>query len=152
MSKAKYEGPAAKLERYEALLASVDGVERKGAANPYTSRNGHMTSFIDREGVVSIRLDKEDRDAFMEEYDTDLASPVRVHDEGVRGRPRWSAGSAGSVEELVRSRLGLGRNSEAEIGSEVGRRLWKRILRFGGGGGCFCPGSNVCSGYGYADM
>ena len=73
MSKARYEGPAAKLERYEALLASVDGVERKGAANPYTSRNGHMTSFIDREGVVSIRLDKDDRDAFIAEYDTDLA-------------------------------------------------------------------------------
>lgn len=73
MAKAKYTGPADKLELYEALVASVDGVDRKGAANPYTSRNGHMTSFIDREGVVSIRLATDDREEFMETYDTALA-------------------------------------------------------------------------------
>ncbi len=70
MAKAKYQGPADKLERYEALVASVEGVERKGAANPYTSRNGYMTSFIDREGEVSIRLDKADRAEFIQHYDS----------------------------------------------------------------------------------
>lgn len=73
MAKSKYTGPADKLELYEALVASVDGVECKGASNPYTSRNGHMTSFIDGEGVVSIRLDKGDRQEFMDEHDTELA-------------------------------------------------------------------------------
>ena len=57
MAKAKYQGPADRLALYEELVASVEGVERKGAANPYTSRHGHMTSFIDKEGEVSIRLD-----------------------------------------------------------------------------------------------
>ena len=70
MAKAKYTGPADRLERYEALVASVEGVERKGAANPYTSRNGYMTSFIDKAGEVSIRLDKADREAFIERYDS----------------------------------------------------------------------------------
>ena len=68
MAKAKYQGPADRLELYEELVASVEGVERKGAANPYTSRNGHMTSFIDKEGEVSIRLDVPDRETFIEQY------------------------------------------------------------------------------------
>jgi hypothetical protein len=67
MAKAKYQGPPDRLALYEGLVASVDGVERKGAANPYTSRNGHMTSFIDREGEVSIRLDEADRERFIEQ-------------------------------------------------------------------------------------
>jgi hypothetical protein len=73
MAKAKYEGPADRLALYEALVASVDGVERKGAANPYTSRNGHMTSFIDKAGEVSIRLDEADRQTFIEQYQTQLS-------------------------------------------------------------------------------
>ena len=70
MAKAKYAGPADKLALYEALVASVEGVERKGAANPYTSRNGYMTSFIDRAGEVSLRLAKPDQAEFIETYDT----------------------------------------------------------------------------------
>lgn len=70
MAKAKYQGPADRLALYDALVASVDGVERKGAANPYTSRNGYMTSFIDREGAVSLRLSKVDQTAFIETYDS----------------------------------------------------------------------------------
>lgn len=70
---AKYTGPPEKLELYETLVASVDGVEGKGAANPYTSRKGHMTSFIDRQGEVSIRLDEASRQEFMEKYDSRIS-------------------------------------------------------------------------------
>jgi hypothetical protein len=73
LAKARYQGPPDRLELYEALAASVDGVERKGAANPYTSRNGYMTSFIDGEGEVSIRLEKADREAFIERYGSRIA-------------------------------------------------------------------------------
>jgi hypothetical protein len=68
MAKARYQGPARSLALYEELVASVDGVDRKGAANPYTSRNGHMTSFIDADGEVSIRLDEADRETFIKQY------------------------------------------------------------------------------------
>jgi len=34
--------PADKLGLYEKLIATVPEIERKGAANPYTSLNGHM--------------------------------------------------------------------------------------------------------------
>ena len=70
MAKAKYQGPADRLALYEALVASVEGVERKGAANPYTSRNGYMTSFIDKEGEVSLRLSGADQTEFIERYDS----------------------------------------------------------------------------------
>lgn len=70
---AKYTGPPERLELYEVLVASVEDVERKGAANPYTSRNGHMTSFIDKNGDVSIRLDEAGREEFMEKYDSGIS-------------------------------------------------------------------------------
>ena len=34
--------PADKLALYDKLIARHPGIERKGAANPYTSLNGHM--------------------------------------------------------------------------------------------------------------
>lgn len=73
MAKAKYSGPPERLELYEELVSSVESVERKGAANPYTSRNGYMTSFIDKAGEVSIRLDKLDRVEFLERYDSRIS-------------------------------------------------------------------------------
>lgn len=73
MAKAKYVGPVEKLEAYEALVATIPNLKRKGAANPYTSRNGWMQSFLDKEGKVSIRLSKEQLDSFLAEYDTQLS-------------------------------------------------------------------------------
>ena len=74
MARAEYQGPPDRLERYEALMALVEGVERKGAANPYTSRNEYMTSFIDKVGEVSIRLDKAGREEFIAQYDSRIAT------------------------------------------------------------------------------
>jgi len=73
MAKASYAGPSEKLGLYEMLVASVEGVERKGAANPYTSRNGHMTSFIDTQGEVSIRLDEASRAEFIDPYESRIS-------------------------------------------------------------------------------
>ncbi len=67
---AKYVGPTADLEKYEALVARFETVKRKGAANPYTSLNGHMFSFLDRDGTLALRLSDEDRDEFMGLYES----------------------------------------------------------------------------------
>ena len=56
------------LERYERLVATVPGVERKGVTLPYTSLNGHMFSFVAEDGTVVLRLAADDRAAFMERY------------------------------------------------------------------------------------
>lgn len=73
MSKAKSSVPADKLALYDSLIAQHPEIQRKGKNNPYTSVNGHMFSFMDKEGFMSLRLSKEEREAFMEKYDTQLS-------------------------------------------------------------------------------
>lgn len=40
---------------------------------PYTSRNGHMFSFLDPTGVMALRLNAEDRTEFLTEYQSMIA-------------------------------------------------------------------------------
>ncbi len=72
MAKAKNEIPEDKLELYEKLVGTNPEVERKGAKVPYTSRNGHMFSFLTQTGTLALRLPKEERDAFLEKFKTKL--------------------------------------------------------------------------------
>ena len=72
MSKAKVIIPAEKLALYDDLIASQPDIDRKGKNNPYTSVNGHMFSFLDKTGVMALRLSKEDREAFMKKHNTEL--------------------------------------------------------------------------------
>lgn len=69
----KYPGPAERLDRYAAAIATLEAVDLKGAANPYTSRNGHMASFLDAKGSMGLRLSADDRAEFIDTYDTAIA-------------------------------------------------------------------------------
>ena len=51
-----YPGSAADLARYAGVIDRHGTTEVKGAKNPYTSRNGWMTSFLDPDGVICVRL------------------------------------------------------------------------------------------------
>ena len=64
--------PADKLELYEKLVATNPKVERKGAANPYTSLNGHMFTLLNQSGTLARRLPEEERDQFLKKYKTTL--------------------------------------------------------------------------------
>jgi len=64
--------PAETLEAYEELVATIPGLERKGKKMPYTSLNGHMFSFITKEGKLALRLPTEAREAFLEHYESEL--------------------------------------------------------------------------------
>jgi len=44
---------------YEKLVATNPNVERKGATVPYTSLNGHMFSYLSKEGKLALRLPME---------------------------------------------------------------------------------------------
>jgi len=70
---AKYPGPPDKLALYEAVVATQTDVPRRGARNPYTSLNGHMTSFLDPTGSMGLRLPPADRGDFITSYQTGLA-------------------------------------------------------------------------------
>lgn len=61
----------ANLELYGKVVATNPEVERKGKTMPYTSHNGHMFSFLTKEGKLALRLPDEDREAFVEKYGTE---------------------------------------------------------------------------------
>ena len=67
----KYEGPSDALEAYASVVsASRSGTEVKGAKNPYTSRNGHMFSFLDKVGTMALRLSEEMTEEFRSTYES----------------------------------------------------------------------------------
>ena len=68
MSKPTPRAPAESVALYEALVATQPGVERKGAAMPYTSVNGNMFSLLTPEGTLALRLSEPDRAAFLAKY------------------------------------------------------------------------------------
>ncbi len=49
------------------------GEDHKGAANPYSSLNGNMFSFLGKEGELALRLGKPEREEFVATYESHLA-------------------------------------------------------------------------------
>ena len=76
MSNTESELPEDRLELYDKLIESNPDIERKGVSMPYTSVNGHMFSHLDKSGTMGLRLPKEEREAFLEKYDT---TPFEQH-------------------------------------------------------------------------
>ena len=76
-----YQGPSDALERYAAVVEKA-GEPVKGAKNPYTSRNGHMFSFLDVEGAMALRLPEEPTDEFLARH---VSGPVIQHGSVMRG-------------------------------------------------------------------
>jgi TfoX/Sxy family transcriptional regulator of competence genes len=71
-AKKKSAAPADKLALYEKLIATHPEVERKGAANPYTSLNGHMFTLLSPSGAMALRLPKDEREKFLQKYKATL--------------------------------------------------------------------------------
>ena len=67
--------PSASNERVEISDRLIDAhptIQRKGAANHYTSVNGHMFSCVNKVGDIAVRLSKEERGVFMQKYSAEL--------------------------------------------------------------------------------
>ena len=64
--------PLDKLELYEKLVATNPSVKRKGATVPYTSLNGHMFSYLSKQGKLALRLPAGEREAFLKKYKAKL--------------------------------------------------------------------------------
>jgi hypothetical protein len=72
MPKASGSVPSDKLELYEKLVATNPRVERKGATVPYTSLNGHMFSYLSKQGKLALRLPPAERESFLKKYKAKL--------------------------------------------------------------------------------
>ncbi len=70
--------PSDKLALYEKLVATNPNVERKGATVPYTSLNGHMFSYLTKEGRLALRLPAGEREAFLKKYKTTLCEAYGI--------------------------------------------------------------------------
>ena len=71
-----------KLELYNKLIESHSEIERKGKNNPYTSLNGHMFSFLGKDGVIAVRFSEEDKHEYNKKYGT---NPVMQHGATMKG-------------------------------------------------------------------
>ena len=68
--------PEDKLKLYEALVQSVPDLALNNQFGfPYTSLNGHMFSLLSKNGLVGIRLPKEERELFLEKYNSTIYKP-----------------------------------------------------------------------------
>jgi hypothetical protein len=57
---------------YDKLIATIPAIERKGAANPYTSLNGNMFTLLHQSRTLAIRLPAGQREKFLKRYKTSL--------------------------------------------------------------------------------
>ena len=88
MSKSTSAAPEAVTALYDALIAAHPAIERKGKTTPYTSMNGHMFSFLAKEGDMGLRLSADDREAFIAAHNSALMEQHgRVMKEYVRVAP-----------------------------------------------------------------
>jgi TfoX/Sxy family transcriptional regulator of competence genes len=67
----KQNTPTGNVALYDALIATIPAIERKGDANPYTSLNGNMFTLL-HQGRLAIRLPEDERDKFLKKYKTTL--------------------------------------------------------------------------------
>jgi hypothetical protein len=74
---------AEQLAHYDRLIATQPGLRRKGATIPYTSVNGHMSSFMAAPGTLAMRLPSGQREAFLERY------AATLHEAYGRVMPDW---------------------------------------------------------------
>ncbi|MGA7380508.1 MAG: hypothetical protein WBX03_06625 [Terriglobales bacterium] len=67
----KSEISSANEDLYDQLIATIPAIQRKGAANPYTSLNGNMFTLL-HQSRLAIRLPKDERQTFLKKYKTTL--------------------------------------------------------------------------------
>ena len=91
-----YQGPPDALDRYTAVVERA-GEPVKGAKNPYTSRNGHMFSFLDGDGAMALRLSQELTEEFLSKYES---GPVMQYGSVMRGYVSIPDGLLSDTEEL----------------------------------------------------
>src|SRR5690348_16487989 len=64
--------PQENIDAYNKLVATNKKIERKGDTVPYTSHNGHMFSYLEKDGSMGLRLPPQELDKFLQKYKTTL--------------------------------------------------------------------------------
>ena len=76
-----------RLALYDTLVGENSNFQKKGKTTAYTSSNGYMFSFVNKEGEIGIRLSKEDTKIFGKKYEIapfmSHGSKMRDYDEAL---------------------------------------------------------------------
>jgi hypothetical protein len=64
--------------QYKKVIEAHAASELKGDTVPYTSVNGHMYSYFNKEGFMALRLPEKEKTAFIEKYDTTLVTAYGI--------------------------------------------------------------------------
>ena len=67
-----------KIRLYDKLVAAHPDAERKGAAMPYTSLNGHMYSYFTKDNFLALKLPEDERLKFINKYKTKLVEQYGI--------------------------------------------------------------------------
>lgn len=59
-----------RLALYDAIVEQCPRFDRKGKTVPYTSANGHMFSFLNKNAELGFRFSKEVQNQYFEKYKT----------------------------------------------------------------------------------
>jgi len=78
MAKAAPHAHPDKVQHYEALVATNPRAERKGATVPYTAVNGNMSSYLNKEGKLELRLPAGEREEFLKKYKAKLCEAYGI--------------------------------------------------------------------------
>ena len=106
--------PADRIEAYDRLIATRSGVERKGASIPYTSLNGHMTSYLAETGSLVLRLSPADRARFLDEHATTLHTAYGIVQKEFVDVPDALFLDTDADRAVVRRQPRLDRDAQAE--------------------------------------
>jgi hypothetical protein len=58
------------LELYDQIVALCPRFERKGKTSPYTSANGHMFSYLNKDAQLGFRFSKAVQEKYFEQFET----------------------------------------------------------------------------------
>jgi hypothetical protein len=60
------------LEIYKEIINAIPEIQLKGKTVPYTSLNGNMFSFLDKDGILAIRFSEKEKEELIQEYNASL--------------------------------------------------------------------------------
>ena len=60
------------LGLFKKLVETNPDIQPKGATIPYTSENGHMFAYLEKDGTFGLRLPENEREEFLKKYKTTL--------------------------------------------------------------------------------
>ena len=86
------------LELYNKLVGQCSRFEKKGKSMAYTSANGYMFSFVNKDGEMGIRFSKEVQEQYFVKYKT---SYLKSHGAIMKGYIQISNEILENEEELV---------------------------------------------------